>query len=132
MTDKNNDLSFDPFSIAWAAGLLEGEGCFVFHRRHNKNRHCCVAIHCEMTDEDTVLKLQSVFNLGSVLLRPNIAGRVDRRQRKPTYIWSVQNKAGVKRVCDAVLPYMGKRRSAKIKQLLEYINEGIIPECYAD
>ena len=116
----------NPISIAWAAGLLEGEGCFsIFHRKTAKHDFKTVAIHCEMTDEDTVQKIYSVFNVGTVILRPNVSGRQDRRDRKPTWIWSVQNQAGVLLVCEAILPHMGERRSKKILELLEYVKSKI-------
>lgn len=108
--------------IAWAAGILEGEGCFsIFQRKTAKWDHKSLAIHCEMTDEDVVRKLHSVFNVGTVNVRENTKGRSDTRPRKKTWIWSVQNHAGIEKVCQCVLPYMGERRSAKIKELLEYV-----------
>lgn len=113
----SNDLM-----VAWAAGVLEGEGCFsIFHRKTAKHDHKSLAIHCEMTDEDTVTKLHSVFNVGSILVRKNTSGRVDRRIRKQTWIWSVQNHEGIYKVCNSILPYMGSRRTEKIKELLEYV-----------
>ena len=127
MNDQNKDLLLDPFLIASAAGILEGEGCFSIFRRKDRRKTCTVAIHCEMTDEDIIVKLYSIFNVGTVLTRPNMSGRQDRRERKPTYIWSVQNQAGFQLVCNAVLPYMGNRRTSKIHELLGYINEGIAP-----
>ena len=109
--------------IAWAAGILEGEGCFsIFARKTNTLDYKNVAIHCEMTDEDVIRNLHAVFNVGTVLTRKNTSGRVDRRTRKQTYIWSVQNQKGVKEVCDLVYPYMCQRRKSKIEELLQYVN----------
>lgn len=127
MNDPNSVPLLNPYLVAWAAGLLEGEGCFSIFRRKDRYKTCTTAVHCEMTDEDTIIKLHSVFNVGTVLTRPNMSGRKDRRERKPTYIWSVQNQAGIKLVCGAILPYMGTRRTTKINELLGYINEGITP-----
>lgn len=108
--------------VAWAAGILEGEGCFsIFHRKTAKWNHKTVAIHCEMADEDVIRKLQSVFDVGTVLIRENNKTRADTRPRKKTWIWSVQNHAGIKKVCEAVLPHMCERRTSKIKELLEYV-----------
>lgn len=107
---------------AWAAGVLEGEGCFsIFQRKTAKWDHKSLAIHCEMTDEDVIRKLHSVFDVGTVNIRENTKGRTDFRPRKKTWIWSVQNHVGIEKVCQYVLPYMGERRSAKIKELLEYV-----------
>lgn len=108
--------------VAWAAGILEGEGCFsIFQRKTAKWNHKSLAIHCEMADEDVIRKLQAVFNVGTVNVRENTKGRTDSRPRKKTWIWSVQNHAGIEKVCQYVLPYMGERRSLKIKELLDYV-----------
>ena len=115
-------MSQTPIQVAWAAGILEGEGCFsIFVRKSAKHDHKSLAIHCEMTDEDVIRKLHAVFNVGTVLERLNTSGRVDRRVRKKTWIWSVQNHEGIHKVCTAVLPHMGSRRKEKIKELLDYV-----------
>lgn len=110
--------------IAWAAGLLEGEGCFsIFNRKSAKWDHKSVAIHCEMTDEDTIMKLYKIFDVGSVNHRPNISKRIDQRSRKPSWIWSVQNHEGIEMVLVLIYPFLSERRSKKAKELLEYIEQ---------
>lgn len=109
--------------IAWASGILEGEGCFSIFRRKDRRNTCTIAIHCEMTDEDTINTLHKIFNVGTVKLRPNISGRVDRRSRKPTWIWSVQNKNGILSVLLEVMPYLHSRRLAKAQELLQHIEK---------
>ena len=106
-------------TIEWAAGVLEGEGCFSIHTRKKNNVTSC-AIHCEMSDEDVVRALLGVFKQGTVIARKN-DNRKDGCKRKPTWIWSVQNKNGVLSVLEAIRPFMGKRRSAKIKQIMEFL-----------
>jgi hypothetical protein len=106
---------------AWAAGILEGEGCFsIFQRKTATHNHKSLAIHCEMADEDVIRKLHAVFEVGTVNVRENTKGRVDKRPRKKTWIWSVQNHAGILKVCGFILPYMGKRRTEKIEELVDY------------
>ena len=106
----------------WMAGLLEGEGCFsIFARKTAKHDHKTLAIHCEMTDKDTIEKLHNIAGVGTVNKRANVSGRQDRRERKPTWIWSVQNHEGIYKVCKAIYPYMGQRRKEKIKELMEYV-----------
>lgn len=104
-------------NIVWAAGLLEGEGCFSRHLRKS-NGQIGYAIHCEMTDEDVVRKLHSIFKVGTVVPRLNISGRKDKRTRKQSWIWSVQNKAGVVQVLSQIKPYMCSRRLEKINLML--------------
>ena len=108
---------------AWAAGVLEGEGCFSIHRRNDRSNTLNTAIHCEMTDEDVVRRLHTIFGVGSVNLRANTSGRIDRRVRKPTWIWSAQSKNDVLEVVLRVLPYLGERRAAKAKELLNSVEE---------
>lgn len=108
---------------AWAAGVLEGEGCFAIFRRSDRRSTTGVAIHCEMTDEDVVLRLREVFGVGTIHLRPNVAGRRDARNRKPTWIWSVQNHAGIAEVILRVGIHLCERRRAKAAELLAHIED---------
>lgn len=109
--------------ILWASGILEGEGCFSFFKRKERLNTASIAIHCEMTDEDTINTLHNVFKEGSVVKRLNMSGRRDTRPRKPTWIWSVQNKNGVLNVLLQVMPYLHSRRLEKAKQLLDHIEK---------
>ena len=110
-------------AYAWAAGVLEGEGCFSIHRRNDRSNTLNTAIHCEMTDEDVVVRLRDIFEVGSVNIRANVSGRNDHRRRKATWIWSAQSKRDVLEVILRVLPYLGERRKAKAKELLASIEE---------
>lgn len=100
--------------IAWAAGILEGEGCFSMFKRKGKDYHQC-SIFCEMTDEDTVRKLQKVLNVGGV------SYRAPRRNRKETWIFSTQKQADVFDTLIKVMPYLGERRLDKTKQMFDYL-----------
>ena len=113
--------------IAWIAGLLEGEGCFsICTRKAAKHDHKTLAILCEMTDEDVINKLHRLAGCGTVNKRQNDKGRVDRRERKPTWIWSVQNHAGILKICEAIYPLMGQRRKQKIDEMVEYVKRKIV------
>lgn len=106
-------------NAAWVAGLLEGEGCFVLSKRTDKPNTFIRAIHCEMTDEDVIRKLAALTGVGPVTLRLNTSGRRDTRKRKPTWIWSVQNKVDIKSVLTYVIPHLGARRKAKAEALYD-------------
>lgn len=108
--------------MTWMAGLLEGEGCFsICTRKTAKHDHKTLAIHCEMTDEDTITKLHNIAGCGTINVRKNISGRAEVRKRKPTWIWSVQNHEGIYQICCVIYPFMSKRRQEKIKELVEYV-----------
>lgn len=106
--------------VAWAAGLLEGEGCFSLHKRKDRPGTFSCAIHCEMTDEDTVQSLQKVFGVGTVCTRAN------RMNRKPTYIWSVQRHQDIFDVLLHVLPFLKERRKEKAKELFTFLEEKVV------
>lgn len=108
---------------AWAAGLLEGEGCFSLYKRKSRRNTFDAAIHCEMSDEDVVRRLPLIFGVGTVNLRLNKNNRRTDSVRKPTWIWSVQNKQHVLEVLLRVMPYLGSRRLEKAKELVTNIEE---------
>lgn len=109
-------------NIAWAAGVLEGEGCFSIHTRSRTGKQE-FAIHCEMTDEDVVRRLYNIFLVGSICYREN--KRKDGRTRKPSWIWSVQSKVAILSVLKQITPYMGYRRQTKIMEMIKGINESL-------
>lgn len=100
---------------AWIAGLLEGEGCFSLHQRKERRNTKSCAIHCEMTDEDVIRKLHLLSGVGTVNFRPS------RKNRKPTWIWSVQKKVDILEILLGIAPFMGQRRLEKISELMEHI-----------
>lgn len=110
-------------SVAWAAGVLEGEGCFSLHYRTHKsgNVHPSFAIHCEMTDEDVIRRLQDTFDVGTLCVRSNTTGRKDKRPRKISYIWSVQKQEDILTVLLKIREYMGNRRKAKIQLMIDLL-----------
>lgn len=91
--------------IAWLAGLLEGEGSFG----HIGN---CLTVQLTMTDRDIVERA------GKLCGYTNITERKRREaHHKTQYGWQVSG-AKAERVMRLILPFMGERRSQKIKELL--------------
>lgn len=107
----------------WAAGILEGEGCFsIFTRRGSNNKVC--AIHCEMTDEDVIQKLQNVLDCGNISYRENNRG--DGRTRKPSWILSIQRQKDMFDTLIRVMPYLHSRRLTKASEMFSILEEKII------
>lgn len=106
--------------ITWAAGILEGEGCFSIHKRSNRPNTVNCAIHCEMTDKDTIQDLQSVFKVGTINFRTG------RGNRKDSYIWSVQKQKDIFDVLLEVMPYLKLRRLEKAKELFNYLEHKVV------
>lgn len=94
--------------VAWAAGLIEGEGCFTLHTG-------APYFILDITDKDVLEKLIIIFpflNLRGPYKHKNKPNNKDR--------WRV-DAFGPKAVqlIDEILPFMCSRRTAKIKELLE-------------
>lgn len=94
--------------IAWAAGLIEGEGCFTLHSKYHPY------FLLDMCDLDVLQKFQSIFPEAS--LRGPYYHK-DRPTQKAR--WRV-DAFGPKciTIMTSVLPYMGLRRREKINELL--------------
>lgn len=91
--------------IAWLAGLLEGEGCF-------SKRKNCVTIQINMTDCDVVRKSANLVGARSV------GRREDKRANcKPCFYWTIAGPRAAGWMM-TVYPLMGKRRQARIRELL--------------
>lgn len=92
-------------SLAWAAGLLEGDGCILNHRRHSR-------VTVAMTDEDTVERFAEI--VGGTFTGPYLDGT----PRKPRWRSSLM---GIDRLMDfyeEVEPYLGVRRRARFQEAL--------------
>ncbi len=92
---------------AWIAGLLEGEGCFDYNRTSKYLR-----IRVMMTDHDVLSRLQDIAG-GSI---HNV--KQQKSHHKPLKEWTISGRK-VKPIVDAILPWMGQRRTKKISSLLE-------------
>lgn len=92
-----------PTELAWLSGYLEGEGCFHFPETP------CIQVGA--TDEDVVTKAASL--MGTKIYR-----REARKPGwKPCYLAVVRGDAA-RELMVAILPFMGSRRSAKIREVL--------------
>lgn len=103
---NTNLEAYDIIELAWAAGLLEGEGSFT--KIQNKwNR-----ITCGSVDIDIIVKLKKVFKCGTYTYSH------DTCTGKPFYVYRICKHNDATNVMHLILPFMGTRRSAKIMELL--------------
>jgi hypothetical protein len=102
-----------PCEIAWAAGIIEGEGCLT----RRKSKPGCASLSVGMTDEDVVRRLHAVFGAGSV------RGPLSRGSGKPFWVWHVAKRAHLLAILPVVYPYMGLRRRARIEEVLGAFRE---------
>lgn len=105
-----------PFYLGWAIGILEGEGCFSIHKSSNRTQ---CSIQCEMTDKEVLEKLQRVLGCGRINSRGTRRGK-----RKESWIFSIYKKDEINNICSFINRYMSSRRSKKINEILEFLNEG--------
>jgi hypothetical protein len=98
--------------LAWAAGLIEGEGCFTLHTGSPY-------FQLDSTDEDVLQKLHKVFPFAT--LRGPYQHKT-KPQTKP--VWRI-DAFGTKAipVMNAVYPYLCSRRKARIDGLIKIYKE---------
>lgn len=113
--------ALDPLAIAWAAGIIEGEGSIQAAvrktRRDAHGENIAIRVRVVMTDLDTVTKLRDVFGIGRVLPYRNTKGL----GTKQLHRWDASARGDITLVCDAIYPWMGERRRAQIDRLRDLL-----------
>ena len=96
---------YDPFTMGWFVGLFEGEGSFLFADARP------TAISIEMTDYDTLLRVQNLFG-GSLY-----SNSVRNDNWKPTWRWSLRSNEAIE-LAKLILPHLSARRSARCQEFI--------------
>lgn len=110
-TDPQIDPSTDP-SLAWAAGLFEGEGCIdISHRRNRRTGK--VRLRIQMTDPDVLERMRRVC--GGSTRGPF---RLEREGCKPMYAWDLYKQGEIALLLELWLPFLGERRRERASQAL--------------
>lgn len=95
----------DAVDIAWATGILEGEGTFTIEG----GKYPIARVL--MTDEDIIRRLKEVTGLG------NVTGPHQQREdRKPLWSWKVSDKRSMARLLLAIYPLLGQRRREQVNK----------------
>lgn len=100
--------------IAWLAGLLEGEGCFMNGYKTRPNQS---AISVEMKDKDIIERIANMWNAKFHPCKPR------KDHHSITYKVHIRGEKA-REVMKKVLPFMGIRRSKKIQKILESAAQG--------
>jgi hypothetical protein len=95
-----------PVDVAWVAGLLEGEGCFALLKTNTAK------INLNMTDRDVVERFAALVGVKVRAVKPEkshykIQYRAEVTGSKKAIGWMM-----------TILPLMGARRGAKIKEVI--------------
>ena len=111
----NNDRRID---VAWASGLFEGEGCIsiVVKPERHKTR---VQLKVCMTDQDTMERLAGVFPGGKMNTFPSHL----KYGNKPVWTWTLSKRNLILSVLADLLPFLGKRRTAKAIEAIAILHE---------
>lgn len=98
----------------WLVGILEGEGCFrLAFTSQNKEHTKVPKIQLAMTDQDIVERAAKI-------LQTNVMGPYrGSKGQKLIYQLLVSGNKAIEIMVE-LLPYMGKRRSDKIIEILDY------------
>ncbi|NBQ67435.1 MAG: hypothetical protein EBU46_00850 [Nitrosomonadaceae bacterium] len=102
--------------LHWVAGLLEGEGSFMLTWKGKKtNRYPAYIVQCNMTDYDVVARLSNLLQIGHLSTK-----RIPKQKKhKPFWSWRLTKRDEVKTLLELLLPLMGHRRAAKIREILK-------------
>jgi len=97
--------------LAWAAGILEGEGTIA--GRHGKwgIKDRAIAVRVKMTDEDVIRRFHYVVQVG------NVTGPNKPQNPKHKWTWQAGNFEAAQAVVAMLWPWLHARRKAKIKEL---------------
>jgi hypothetical protein len=102
--------------VAWLAGLYEGEGSLLPTRRRGRVDGWRLSI--TMTDEDIVRRVHGITGRGSVIPIPR-----QRDDWKDAWRWGVNRRDHIAVIVRALLPYLGKRRSADVAEFLRWYDD---------
>ena len=103
-------MQLDSNSVAWAAGLYEGEGS-VFHSKPSN----AFVLTVQMTDVDVVKRFAQIFD--THIYGPHrISGRGGRKSRYDARTGALGR---VQTIIGAMWPYLGTRRRAQAKRVLQ-------------
>ena len=102
--------------VAWAAGLMEGEGCFsVVTQRQTHNgkeyEYLYPDVSMASTDEETIARFTKVVGAGRVY------GPYP-RPGKDVWWWKTRRPDEVIRVCEMLYPWMGTRRREAMDKVM--------------
>lgn len=103
----------NPIDVAWLAGLFEGEGSVGIY--DGKAR-----MTIRMTDRDVIERVHGFFPYNSIQVVNPKPVRAEYNQPKTQYAWRLSRREHITTVLELILPFLGERRSAKAREVLDY------------
>ena len=110
-------MTMDMKDLYWLAGIIEGEGSFIYPHiklKDGSKGQGYPRVQVKMTDEDVVRKCQKVAGVGKVHGPHQPPGN-----RKLTWTWAVTKKVDGTALMQTLYLLMGTRRRSKIIECLQ-------------
>lgn len=101
-------------ALAWVAGLFEGEGCITINRNNTVPRGIATL---GMTDQDVVFRFHKLLGIGHIYHRQR-GVTAKGTPRKAAWHWRTSAAHDVADFLRAILPWLGKRRAARAREVL--------------
>lgn len=99
--------------VAWAAGLFEGEGCFIFVTSRRDGRvWTYLNVGLGMTDRDVVERFRVIMGVGSISFESR-----KHATHKDMHNWQVSNRRDVAIAVALLEPFLGERRTARLNEI---------------
>jgi len=96
--------------IAWAAGFLDGEGCFYMQKNKQRgNYYWTPSLTAEQADLRPLEKLQELFG-GTIYTRPSRG-----ENRRPTWAWRLGGNEKLAFVLAELEPYLIVKKEKAIE-----------------
>lgn len=99
--------------VAWAAGLFEGEGTICLYKLRSNPFFALIT-----TDEDVIDRFHEVVGVGRLYKNRAVFGMGSKQQ----YVWNANAINEVRHVAQLFLPWLGKRRRARLLEVLDAYN----------
>jgi hypothetical protein len=117
---KNDKTPLQPFTsredIIWAAGLFEGEGWISIQGR-------TPSIGIQMCDKPILDRFRIYVGIGNIYSRKT-KSTPEIKSRKPQWAWRASGFQRVQAILAYLWPWLGARRRARAKQVLEIAKQG--------
>lgn len=104
--------------IAWAAGVFEGEGCFILVKRKGREIQRGARITLGSTDLDVLQKFADIMGVGKISPPRQNYSEITGRPHKLIWYWNVSSAPDVIVVINLLRPWLGKRRRERAEELL--------------
>jgi hypothetical protein len=106
---------FNPLDLAWAGGIVDGEGCIHIKRdkatatSKHKTDHYALLLLVTMIERDTIQQLRDMFDVGHVYEHKPPGSRM-------TYRWQCYPRDAAYVIC-LILPFLRNKREQALAAL---------------